>query len=134
MDAGESQFLPQANCGWEWSFNASIHQGYGSCHPTGGGAVYGAARAISCGASQGASHAYYARGFGSEPEVLPRHKRRGWQLNGEIASTQAKHRTTYMRRDYGQAEVELLTMMANAQREFTFAEVMDWKTRQRERQ
>jgi hypothetical protein len=75
----------------------------------------------------------------SEPEVLPRHKRRGtWQLaNGEIIDfpKDKQGRTRFLRRDYNAADVALLQQIVEMQpRTFTFAEVMDWKTRQRRRQ
>ena len=74
----------------------------------------------------------------SEPEVLPRHKRRGtWHLeNGEIIDfpRDKRGRTRFLRRDYNVADVALLKQIVEMQpRTFTFAEVMDWKTRQREK-
>ena len=74
----------------------------------------------------------------SEPEVLPQHKRRGtWQLaNGEIVDfPKDRHgRTRFLRRDYNAADVALLQRIVEMQaRTFTFAEVMDWKVRQREK-
>ena len=64
----------------------------------------------------------------SEPEVLPRHKRRGtWQLaNGEIIDfPKDKHgRTRFLRRDYNANDVALLQQIVQMQpRTFTFEQI-----------
>ena len=64
----------------------------------------------------------------SEPEVLPRHKRRGtWQLdNGEIIDfPKDKHgRTRFLRRDYNANDVALLQQIVEMQpRTFTFEQI-----------
>src|SRR5690242_6184249 len=57
----------------------------------------------------------------SEPEVLPRHKRRGtWQLeNGEIIDfpRDKQGRTRFLRRDYNAADVALLQQIVTMLRE-----------------
>jgi hypothetical protein len=65
----------------------------------------------------------------SEPQVLPRHKRRGtWQLdNGEIIDfpKDQQGRTRFLRRDYNANDVAMLEKIVEAQpRTFTFEEVM----------
>ena len=65
----------------------------------------------------------------SEPEVLPRHKRRGtWQLdNGEIIDfpKDKQGRTRFLRRDYNANDLALLQQIVEMQpRTFTFEEVM----------
>ena len=65
----------------------------------------------------------------SEPEVLPRHKRRGtWQLaNGEIIDfpKDKQGRTRFLRRDYNANDVALLQQIVEMQgRAFTFEQVM----------
>jgi len=64
----------------------------------------------------------------SEPEVLPRHKRRGtWQLdNGEIIDfpKDKQGRTRFLRRDYNANDVALLQQIVAMQpRTFTFEQV-----------
>ena len=65
----------------------------------------------------------------SEPEVLPRHKRRGtWQLNnGEIIDfpRDKQGRTRFLRRDYNANDVALLQQIVEMQpRTFTFEQIM----------
>ena len=65
----------------------------------------------------------------SEPEVLPRHKRRGtWHLdNGEIIDfpRDKQGRTRFLRRDYNAADVALLQQIVEMQpRTFTFEQIM----------
>ena len=72
----------------------------------------------------------------SEPEVLPRHKRRGtWQLdNGEIIDfPKDKHgRTRFLRRQYNAADVALLQQIVEMQpRTFTFDQVIARKNQLR---
>jgi len=65
----------------------------------------------------------------AEPAILP-----AWRKRGRT-TVQQTVRTTYLRRDYNAADVALLKQIVAMQpRTFTFAEVMDWKTRQRRRQ
>jgi len=64
----------------------------------------------------------------SEPEVLPRHKRRGtWQLdNGEIIDfpKDKQGRTRFLRRDYNANDVALLQQIVEMQpRTFTFEQI-----------
>ena len=64
----------------------------------------------------------------SEPEVLPRHKRRGtWQLdNGEIVDfpKDKQGRTRFLRRDYNANDVALLQQIVEMQpRTFTFEQI-----------
>ena len=64
----------------------------------------------------------------SEPEVLPRHKRRGtWQLdNGEIIDfpKDKQGRTKFLRRDYNANDVALLQQIVKMQpRSFTFEQI-----------
>jgi len=64
----------------------------------------------------------------SEPEVLPRHKRRGtWQLNnGEIIDfpRDKQGRTRFLRRDYNANDVALLQQIVEMQpRTFTFEQI-----------
>ena len=64
----------------------------------------------------------------SEPEVLPRHKRRGtWQLdNGEIIEfpKDKQGRTRFLRRDYNANDVAVLQQIVAMQpRTFTFEQV-----------
>lgn len=64
----------------------------------------------------------------SEPEVLPRHKRRGtWQLdNGEIIDfpKDKQGRTRFLRRDYHANDVALLQKIVEMQpRTFTFEQI-----------
>ena len=64
----------------------------------------------------------------SEPEVLPRHKRRGtWQLvNGEIIDfpKDKQGRTRFLRRDYNAHDVALLQQIVEMQpRTFTFEQI-----------
>ena len=64
----------------------------------------------------------------SEPEVLPRHKRRGtWQLdNGEIIDfpKDKQGRTRFLRRDYNANDVALLQQIVQMQpRTFTFEQI-----------
>ena len=65
----------------------------------------------------------------SEPEVLPRRKRRGtWQLaNGEIIDfpKDKQGRTRFLRRDYNTNDVAMLEKIVEAQpRTFTFEQIM----------
>src|SRR6185437_86044 len=65
----------------------------------------------------------------SEPEVLPRHKRRGtWKLqNGEIIDfpKDKQGRTRFLRRDWNENDVALLQQIVEMQgRAFTFEQVM----------
>jgi hypothetical protein len=65
----------------------------------------------------------------SEPEVLPRHKRRGtWQLlNGEIVDfpRDKQGRTRFLRRNYNANDVALLQQIVEMQpRTFTFEQIM----------
>ncbi len=64
----------------------------------------------------------------SEPEVLPRHKRRGtWQLaSGEIIEfpKDKQGRTRFLRRDYNANDVALLQQIVEMQpRTFTFEQI-----------
>jgi len=64
----------------------------------------------------------------SEPEVLPRHKRRGtWQLaNGEIIDfpKDKQGRTRFLRRDWNENDVALLQQIVEMQpRTFTFEQI-----------
>jgi hypothetical protein len=64
----------------------------------------------------------------SEPEVLPRHKRRGtWRLdNGEIIEfpKDKQGRTRFLRRDYNANDVALLQRIVQMQpRTFTFEQI-----------
>jgi hypothetical protein len=64
----------------------------------------------------------------SEPEVLPRHKRRGtWRLdNGEIIEfpKDKQGRTRFLRRDYNANDVALLQQIVAMQpRKFTFEQI-----------
>jgi hypothetical protein len=64
----------------------------------------------------------------SEPEVLPRHKRRGtWHLdNGEIIDfpKDKQGRTRFLRRDYNANDVALLQQIVEMQpRTFTFEQI-----------
>ena len=64
----------------------------------------------------------------SEPEVLPRHKRRGtWHLNnGEIVDfpKDKQGRTRFLRRDYNANDVALLQQIVEMQpRTFTFEQI-----------
>jgi hypothetical protein len=64
----------------------------------------------------------------SEPEVLPRHKRRGtWQLdNGEIIEfpKDKQGRTRFLRRDYNANDVALLQQIVEMQpHTFTFEQI-----------
>ena len=64
----------------------------------------------------------------SEPEVLPRHKRRGtWRLdNGEIIEfpKDKQGRTRFLRRDYNANDVALLQQIVAMQpRTFTFEQI-----------
>jgi len=64
----------------------------------------------------------------SEPEVLPRHKRRGtWQLaNGEIIDfpKDKQGRTRFLRRQYNANDVALLQQIVEMQpRTFTFEQI-----------
>ena len=64
----------------------------------------------------------------SEPEVLPRHKRRGtWRLdNGEIIDfpKDKQGRTRFLRRDYNANDVALLQQIVEMQpRTFTFEQI-----------
>lgn len=64
----------------------------------------------------------------SEPEVLPRHKRRGtWYLdNGEIIDfpKEKQGRTRFLRRDYNANDVALLQQIVEMQpRTFTFEQI-----------
>ena len=64
----------------------------------------------------------------SEPEVLPRHKRRGtWQLdNGEIIDfpKDKQGRTRFLRHDWNENDVALLQQMVEMQpRTFTFEQI-----------
>src|SRR4029077_13720846 len=65
----------------------------------------------------------------SEPEVLPRHKRRGtWELaNGEIIDFPKDKlgRTRFLRRDYTEGDLAILRQCAAAKREWTFDEVIE---------
>ncbi len=72
----------------------------------------------------------------SEPEVLPRHKRRGtWQLaNGEVVDfpKDKQGRTRFLRRDYNEADVALLQQIVEMQpRTFTFDQVIGRKNQLR---
>ncbi len=60
-----------------------------------------------------------------EPTILP-----AWRQ--KPARRQQPH-TMRMRRNFGQPEIDLLRRMVDAPKAFTFAEVMDWKARHRER-
>ena len=66
--------------------------------------------------------------WASEPEVLPRHKRRGtWRLdNGEIIEfpKDKQGRTRFLRRDYNANDVALLQQIVAMQpRTFTFEQI-----------